>query len=152
MAKKKKYWDIYQELALEQVKDFSPDLNFPELPVELLGILYNMPFGSNRPDDLRVVCAADELKNYEDIIALYKHKGTIQIYAKSACIGREWISVARDEWHVELHVLDTDYVKPLFEFPEPSLKQQAYIRSLGYEKTMPATSEEVKTLIAQLKG
>lgn len=99
-----------QENADEQIEKFKSlvteykhDFLLPTLPKNPHGSLFDIGFIYDEDMDERILMAIELLKDKKNIVAVYEHKGTIEIYSKDPCKIKE-IKVCNDIWPVYNYV------------------------------------------------
>ena len=81
------------------VEEYKEDSSYPVLATKPHGSLFNKGFIYDEDEDDRVLIAIEKLKNMENIIAVYEHKGSLTLYSKYACEIKE-IEVCGDLWYI----------------------------------------------------
>ncbi len=85
------------------VTEYKHDLLLPTLPKKPHGSLFGIGFIYDEDMDTRVLMAIELLKDQKNIVAVYEHKGIIEIYSKDPCKIKE-IIVCNDIWPVYNYV------------------------------------------------
>jgi len=89
------------------VTEYKHDLLLPTLPKNPHGSLFGIGFIYDEDMDTRVLMAIELLKDQKNIVAVYEHKGIIEIYSKDTCKIKE-IIVCNDIWPVYNYVPENE--------------------------------------------
>jgi len=73
------------------VTEYKHDLLLPTLPKNPNGSLFGIGFIYDEDMDKRILMAIELLKDQKNIVAVYEHKGIIEIYSKDPCKIKEII-------------------------------------------------------------
>lgn len=89
------------------VTEYKHDLLLPTLPKKPHGSLFGIGFIYDEDMDKRVLMAIELLKDQKNVVAVYEHKGIIEIYSKDPCKIKE-IIVCNDIWPVYNYVPENE--------------------------------------------
>jgi hypothetical protein len=174
------YEDRWREAAARQEREvgqlrplvgpYRHDPGLPPLPDPPDGQLHGVGFIYDEDRDDRVLVAIDKLKDNPDLVALAEHEGGLKIYARLP-FGKAQVDVCDDVWVIEEFVpyrgrwveATPEFVRDClarglghpdkpWQGEQPTLKQLAYLRALGYDGPEPRTKGEAGALIAEWKS